>query len=114
MENATTASKIVKEILEDLKDRRGLRHEWERIDDEVRSEIRRSWLKIVMNILAGYVDDSPNAEKLLVGEGISSEALTDEEVFELLQWISPDRLLQFIHRMIRVYGWKTCPRCGGE
>lgn len=40
------AAQIVAGILVDLTDRRGLRHQWELIDDDIRSEIVESWGKI--------------------------------------------------------------------
>lgn len=36
----TTAELIVDALIEDFTDRRGLRQEWEQIDDETRNEIR--------------------------------------------------------------------------
>lgn len=33
----------VEAIIRDLSDRRGLRHEWENIDDEIQAEIREAW-----------------------------------------------------------------------
>lgn len=43
-----TAKRIVKEIIDDLSDRRGLRQEWEQIDDDTQHEIRDTWVKIVL------------------------------------------------------------------
>lgn len=37
----------VDEIIKDLSDRRGLRHEWDQIDDDIKKEIRDKWIKIV-------------------------------------------------------------------
>ncbi len=45
------AEKIVKEILADLTDRRGLRQEWENIDDDIQEEIKSEWIKIVRSNL---------------------------------------------------------------
>jgi hypothetical protein len=42
---------IVEAILEDLTDRRGLRHEWERIDEDIQEEIRQTWITIVLSRL---------------------------------------------------------------
>lgn len=42
-----TAIEIVDAIIHDLRDRRGLKHEWYAIDEDVRDEIRNKWLKIV-------------------------------------------------------------------
>ena len=37
------ARMAVDEILKDLCDRRGLKHEWQRIDPEIQDEIRTAW-----------------------------------------------------------------------
>jgi dUTP pyrophosphatase len=39
--------RIVRDIIEDLSDRRGLRQEWEHIDPEIQGQIRRTWRAIV-------------------------------------------------------------------
>jgi hypothetical protein len=41
------ARKIVKKIIADLTDRRGLRQEWEGIDDDIQKEIIEKWTDIV-------------------------------------------------------------------
>lgn len=41
------AEKIVKEILADLKGRRGFRQEWENIDDDIQDELKSKWIRIV-------------------------------------------------------------------
>ncbi len=46
--NRTTAEKIVDAILEDLSDRRGIGNEYEQIDDDVKSELRETWIKVTM------------------------------------------------------------------
>lgn len=38
---------IVDGIIRDLSERRGLRHEWERIDEDIQQEIRAEWISIV-------------------------------------------------------------------
>lgn len=38
--------RIVRGILQDLTDRRGLRHEWDRIDEDIRKEIVDVWEKV--------------------------------------------------------------------
>ena len=42
------AENIVSEIIKDLSDRRGLRHEWDRIDEDIQAEIRTTWEQIVV------------------------------------------------------------------
>lgn len=41
------AEKVVGEIINDLCDRRGLRQEWEKIDEAIQMEIREEWCIIV-------------------------------------------------------------------
>jgi hypothetical protein len=38
-------------ILQDFTDRRGLRQEWEQIDDDIQNEIIRTWVEIIKNNL---------------------------------------------------------------
>ena len=49
--------RIVYEILKDLRDRRGLKHTWEEIDDDVQNEILASWIQIVHKQLTGEKHD---------------------------------------------------------
>src|SRR5437899_6401383 len=49
----TVAEKIVDEIISDLSDRRGLRHEWDQIDDEIKDEVRDTWIDIVNSHMEG-------------------------------------------------------------
>lgn len=44
------AEKVVDKIIADLTDRRGLRQEWENCDDEVRDEIRATWIKLINEV----------------------------------------------------------------
>jgi len=41
------AEHIVNLIVHDFTDRRGLRQEWEQIDDDIQQEIRQTWTKLV-------------------------------------------------------------------
>jgi hypothetical protein len=41
------ADKAVDKIIYDLSDRRGLRQEWDQIDDEIKCEIKAIWTKII-------------------------------------------------------------------
>lgn len=52
MSNIDKAEKIVAALIKDLSDRRGLRHEWEQIDDDIQEEIRNTWVAIVLSKLA--------------------------------------------------------------
>ena len=47
---------IVRKLLDDLTDRRGLKHEWHSIDKEVQKEIIRTWIKIVRQCIAERLD----------------------------------------------------------
>lgn len=51
MPTAELPEKIVDAILEDLTDRRGLRQEWEQIDDDIKDEIRETWIAAVRELL---------------------------------------------------------------
>lgn len=42
------AKAIVKAIIADLTGRRGLRQEWDQIDDDVKREIRDTWIALVI------------------------------------------------------------------
>jgi trans-2-enoyl-CoA reductase len=44
---------IVEEIIKDLSDRRGLRQEWNQIDEDIQEEIRETWVGIVQDVLKG-------------------------------------------------------------
>lgn len=41
------AEKIVDEIVKDLNSRRGLRQEWDSIDEDIQQEIKEVWISIV-------------------------------------------------------------------
>lgn len=41
------AKKAVEGIVKDLSDRRGLRHEWDQIDSEIKREIQNKWTEII-------------------------------------------------------------------
>lgn len=43
--------KILADIVADFTDRRGLRQEWENIDDQIRGEIKDSWREIIYSAL---------------------------------------------------------------
>lgn len=43
--------KILFGILEDLKDRRGLRQEFDQIDDEIKEELLQAWLVVINGVL---------------------------------------------------------------
>lgn len=43
----STEHTIIREIEEDIRDRRGLKHEWNAIDEDVKEQIREAWRAIV-------------------------------------------------------------------
>lgn len=51
MTNDQKADQIVEAILMDFTGRRGLRQEWEKIDEDIQEEIKQEWLNIVKRIL---------------------------------------------------------------
>jgi hypothetical protein len=52
---------IAKRIIEDLKDRRGLRQAWESIDADIQKEIEEEWQSIAMNEIL-YGDGKPDED----------------------------------------------------
>lgn len=48
------AVQIVAEIVADMSDRRGLRQQWDHIDDDVRLEIIGTWERIVRDHLLAF------------------------------------------------------------
>jgi hypothetical protein len=45
------AELIVKDIIKDLKDRRGLRQEWDQFDNGIKQEITATWRSIALEAL---------------------------------------------------------------
>lgn len=43
-----TAKQIVETLLHDLTGRKGLRHVWDEIDEEIQDEIKEEWVKLVL------------------------------------------------------------------
>ena len=48
--NKEKAEAIVKNIIADIEDRRGLGNEWEMIDEEIQDEIKDQWIGIILAI----------------------------------------------------------------
>lgn len=48
----SVVNKIVEKIIDDMSDRRGLRQEWESIDDDVKREMEETWKTIVRKVLS--------------------------------------------------------------
>lgn len=49
--NESISQEIVDAIVFDFTDRRGLRQQWEGIDDEIQQEIKDAWKEKIINIL---------------------------------------------------------------
>jgi hypothetical protein len=49
--NPFLAKEIVKAILDDFTDRRGLRQAWDPIDDEIKDDVLKTWLLSTKRIL---------------------------------------------------------------
>jgi len=45
------AELIVDAILHDLQGRKGLRHQWNEIDEEIQEEIRTEWIDLTIGVL---------------------------------------------------------------
>lgn len=50
MSNKKKSEIIVDAIIIDLSDRRGLRHEWEQIDEDIQKEIRDKWINLIETV----------------------------------------------------------------
>ena len=48
--NKEKAEAIVKNIIDDIEDRRGLGNEWEMIDKDIQDEIKDQWIGIILAI----------------------------------------------------------------
>lgn len=48
MDKGKVAEKIVDEIIEDILDRRGLKQEFQSIDDDIQKEIKDTWKGIIV------------------------------------------------------------------
>ena len=53
---------IVQALEADIADRRGLKSEWYMIDNEVMAELKAAWMRIIKEVLAGYVAVEPLAD----------------------------------------------------
>jgi hypothetical protein len=57
------AKRIVEKIEADFTDRRGLRQEWDNIDEQTKSEIRATWMDIIEREMGNGEDDLLSAIK---------------------------------------------------
>ena len=53
------ANKIIEELEKDIRDRRGLKSEWNKIDHQVMMELENSWKWIIINEIV----DAQNKQK---------------------------------------------------
>lgn len=59
-----TAERAVAVIVADIRDRRGLKHEWDAIDADVQAEIRETWVQVLLAAEAagpGYAEGAEHA-----------------------------------------------------
>lgn len=64
------AQVIVDAILADHNGRKGLRHEWDNIDEEIQEEIRQEWIDITENLLSSPwlpIADAPKDGTMILG-----------------------------------------------
>jgi len=57
-----TAENIISDIVLDLTDRRGLRQDWERIDEDIQIEIFEAWQNIILKHAASQPGVEADAE----------------------------------------------------
>lgn len=59
------AKQIVNDIVEDLSDRRGLRQEWDAIDEDVQEEIKEEWIAMIKKRIPVRIEkkDGNSSEK---------------------------------------------------
>lgn len=57
-----TAARLVGRIIDDLSDRRGLRQEWEAIDEDIQSQIVTRWIVLAVEDICTLVNDTPVEE----------------------------------------------------
>jgi hypothetical protein len=48
-------NEAIDNLIKDINDRRGLRQEWEQIDDEIVAEIRQEWFNILAPLVRAHV-----------------------------------------------------------
>jgi hypothetical protein len=76
MTRGQQAREIVLRIITDLTDRRGLRQQWEEIDDEIRDEIVAQWEKLTREVLTASSSSksTPNARTPRIKPAAAREA----------------------------------------
>lgn len=52
MEMRYAVEQCVERLVRDLRDRRGLRQEWEKIDELTQEEIKREWVDIIIETIS--------------------------------------------------------------
>jgi hypothetical protein len=48
-------NEAIDNLIKDINDRRGLRQEWEQIDDDIVAEIRQEWFNILAPLVMAHV-----------------------------------------------------------
>jgi NAD(P)-dependent dehydrogenase (short-subunit alcohol dehydrogenase family) len=78
---------IVTEIIADLSDRRGLRHQWDQIDEDIQQQIREEWEEIVATNLAAHFNKLRELvekwrEQAKLGRHLSTSGLVSTGLYE--------------------------------
>ena len=106
MSKATEADRrAVRDIEKDLTDRRGLRQEWERIDDEIQDEIRNVWRDLVAKAMKPERDSAAKLADALRKITSSTDIITEFsqysmgdvycEAMDLVREIAADALAEY-------------------
>ena len=61
--NPKIAKLIVDQIIMDLSDRGGIGSEWCQIDDDIRDEIRETWISIVMKAEGAMLEENETVKR---------------------------------------------------
>jgi len=84
-----TPRKIVEALIADLTDRRGLRHEWDQIDADIREQIEDEWTRIVSDGMSAPVTPK-------------TDPITGEPLVELTVHV-PARAIELVQAEARHY-----------
>ncbi len=56
------AERIFQALDRDIRDRRGLKWEWEKIDEEVMARLKADWVEIIVGVLSEEADEIGDPE----------------------------------------------------
>lgn len=63
IQSGSVADYAVKQIIDDLTNRRGLGHEWDAIDDDIQAEIKARWTEIIEDAIIESYESPEEHEK---------------------------------------------------